>query len=96
MTDLNAYGTVTMGYDAIELGLFNCSGAYVEAASTLTKCLDWGRELDFSSDAEIDEANTTGSVGRNLFSGNSAIDGPPIVESHIVCSECTHRSAIFH
>src|SRR5271165_417810 len=96
LTDLNADGTVTMGYDAIEVGLFNCSSVYLEAASTLTKGLDRSRELDFSSDAEISEANTTRPVGRNLFSGNPAINYPPIVESHIVCSESTHRAVIFH
>ena len=81
LTNLNADGTVTMGYDAIKLGLFNCSSIYVEAARTLAKCLDWRRELDFPSDAEIYEANTTRSEGRNLFSCNPTIDYSPIVIS---------------
>jgi hypothetical protein len=62
LTDLNAYATVSVGYDAVERGLFNCSSADVAAASTLTKCLDGGRELDFSSDAEMNEASTTRSI----------------------------------
>ena len=78
LADLNAHRSVSVGHDSVKLSVADRAVIDIEAAGSLSECLDWLQQAEIANSSEVDKSYPALAIGGDLALRNPSINAPQL------------------